>query len=103
MITCVYNGFAVLFAVAAIIAMTGCKPGPSAPAKGPPPAKAPAGANEQALATVTLTPEAEQRLGVTTVAAAIKPVGRTRTFGGELIVALGRPKQAAQSNSASIF
>jgi hypothetical protein len=47
-------------------------------------------AKEEALATVTLTPEAEQRLGIQTSPVVKKKVTRTRTFGGDLLVALGR-------------
>lgn len=71
------------------VACSGCKPSPSATVKAPP-AKVTQVAKEESLANVVLTPEAEQRLGITTVAVTRKQVARSRTFGGELLLALGR-------------
>jgi RND family efflux transporter MFP subunit len=45
---------------------------------------------EADLATITLTPEAERRLGIQTRPIAIEEVSKTRTFGGEVIVPSGR-------------
>ncbi|MBI5801393.1 MAG: efflux RND transporter periplasmic adaptor subunit [Verrucomicrobia bacterium] len=44
---------------------------------------------ETDLNTVTLTPQAEKRLGVVTVAVERKSVPRTRSFGGEVMVRAG--------------
>jgi hypothetical protein len=45
-------------------------------------------AEEAGLATLTLTPEAETRLGIMTAAVERRTVERRRTFGGEVIVPL---------------
>ena len=46
--------------------------------------------HESDLATITLTKEAEGRLGIVTVAAELRRVQQHRTFGGEVIVPSGR-------------
>jgi RND family efflux transporter MFP subunit len=45
---------------------------------------------ESELATLTLTPEAEKRLGIELASVEWKRVQRTRTFGGEVVVPAGR-------------
>lgn len=60
----------------------------------PPPPSAPAAVNkpfkEDQAAAITLTPEAEARLGVKTGHVERKPVKRVRLYGGEVIVQPGR-------------
>ena len=69
----------------------GCAPADSAKdAKSPPPATVAKPANEDDLATVVLTPKAEQRLGIQTVEAALKQVPRQRTLGGEVMFPPGQ-------------
>ena len=46
--------------------------------------------HESELATITLTKESEERLGITTVPAEIRRVQQQRTFGGEVVVPSGR-------------
>lgn len=80
----------------ACVGLSGCQP-PSSPtasassAKAAPPAKA-APVKEADLGTVTLTPEAEKRLGVAEglAVAERKPVPRTSTYGGEVMIPSGR-------------
>lgn len=57
--------------------------------KSPPPAKILAPVKEADLASLVLTPEAEQRLGLTTTPAEQRRLPRTRLFGGELILPAG--------------
>ena len=94
------------------IGCNGCKPSDSAASpKAPAPAKVPHVAKEETLASVMLTPEAEQRLGIALTPATMKKVTRTRTFGGELLLALGRTSlgtaagtsASATNQSSSIF
>jgi len=59
-------------------------------AKAAPPAKVMQYSDENNLATVTLTPEAEERLGIVTVPVERRQVPRLRTFSGEVIVPPGR-------------
>jgi RND family efflux transporter MFP subunit len=54
-----------------------------------PPVKVEAPVTEASLTTVTLTPEAEKRLGIQTAVVERRAVGRTRTVGGEVIAPPG--------------
>jgi RND family efflux transporter MFP subunit len=56
----------------------------------PPPAKVQRAPAETELATITLSVEAEKRLGIELVAVEYRPVSRSRQFGGEVIVPDGR-------------
>ena len=53
----------------------------------PKPAQVNNAVSETELATLKLTPKAEQRLGIVLVAAERKRVAVTRTFGGDVIAA----------------
>ena len=70
----------------------GCQPpaAPAAAAKSASPAKVESPVKEADLATVKLTPEAEKRLGVVTVPAERKKVPRATSYGGEVMVPVGR-------------
>lgn len=82
--------------VALAAAVAGCKPGRTeTKASSTPPAKV---ITENDLASIVLTPQAEQRLGIATAPVLMQRVGRTRTLGGELLLPLGR---AAESSNAS--
>jgi len=69
---------------------TGCVPQAATKAKPVAPAKVEMVPHESDLAIITLTPEAEARLGITTVAAELRPVQQYRTFGGEVIIPSGQ-------------
>lgn len=43
-------------------------------------------ARDAKLATITLTPQAEQRLGIETVPASLEPLPRSRTLAGEVVL-----------------
>lgn len=87
-VPCRINLYVLLLLLALIT--IGCKPSHASVPPARPPAKVDHVAKEETLANIVLTPEAEQRLGVETAAVIKKKVTRTRTFGGELLVALGR-------------
>ena len=72
--------------------MPGCTPGasPAASSKPEAPAKVSSPTKEADLATVTLTPEAEKRLGVALATVERKPVPRTSSYGGEVVIPSGR-------------
>lgn len=53
------------------------------------PAKVEKAVKESDFNTITLTPQAEQRLGIVTVAAERRSVPRVRTFGGDVMVRAG--------------
>lgn len=75
-----------------VLALTaaGCQPaGTAAPAKAPAPAKVEGAPKEADLATVTLTPDAEARLAVATAEVVRRPVPRTATYAGEVIIPPG--------------
>ncbi len=68
----------------------GCNQQTAAKPKAAAPAKVEMVPHESDLATITLTPEAETRLGITTVAAESRKVQQHRTFGGEVMVPSGK-------------
>ena len=67
------------------LAVAACGRGASQPASAPAAVKVDAPVKESALTTITLTPEAEKRLGIETAAIERKALRRTRTLGGEVI------------------
>lgn len=67
---------------AAVMALGACDKKPQAPS--PKPATVTAPVKEAELTSIRLTPEAEQRLGITTAAVERKPIARTRVIGGEI-------------------
>lgn len=69
---------------------SGCGPQSSSKAKPISPVKVELVPHESDLATITLTPEAENRLGITTVASELRRVQQHRTLGGEVIIPSGR-------------
>lgn len=75
-----------------LAAGAGCDSTPTKPASAKPAAasKVEKLPGEAELTTVTLAPEAEERLGIATVEVERKPVARARTLGGELMVPPGR-------------
>jgi hypothetical protein len=75
-------------------ALCGCKPSYAEVAKASvPPSKVTQPVKEETLSALVLTAEAEQRLGVTTTEVVRKKMQRTRTFGGELLLAMARGQQ----------
>jgi RND family efflux transporter MFP subunit len=78
-----------IFGACAIL--PGCQPtSHSSPAASPPPAKVSGAPKESDLGTVQLTPEAEGRLGIETVSVIRRPVPRAASYGGEVLVPIGR-------------
>lgn len=73
----------------ALLSLAGCDRTPAA-APPPKPATVTAPVKESQLTTVTLTPEAEKRLGIVTVEVARKALARTRVVGGEVIAPSGQ-------------
>ena len=77
-----------------VLALAGCQPSGGGqrrrPAKPAPPGEGRGAPKEADLATVTLTADAETRLGVVTAAVVRKPVPRTTTYAGEVMVPSGR-------------
>jgi len=71
------------------VASAACGDDGKAPAKSPAPAAIANPVTEGSLTTLTLTPEAVQRLGLETATAAIETVSRTRSAGGEVIAPPG--------------
>jgi RND family efflux transporter MFP subunit len=59
------------------------------------PAKVQAPVKEAELTTITLTPEAEKRLGIETAVIAMQNVARTRSLGGEVVVIPGASVKVA--------
>lgn len=74
----------------AAAAATACGGGAPAPAAKPAAATVQQPRTEAELTTITLTPEAVQRLGVQTVETKVERVAEVRTLGGEIVVPEGR-------------
>src|SRR5262245_9833743 len=68
----------------------------------PPPAKVAHPAKEADLATVTLTPEAEKRLGIEIATVEQRRLARTRLLGGEIILP-ARLDGSTNGSSQSVF
>ena len=68
----------------------GCNQQTTTKSKAAAPAKVEMVPHESDLAVITLTPEAESRLGITTVVAESRKVQQHRTFGGEVIIPSGK-------------
>lgn len=74
----------------------GCsKPQAAEVSKSVPPAKVENAIKETELATIKLTVQAEQRLGIETAAAAIQSVSETRSFAGEIVLPPDRTTSVA--------
>lgn len=71
--------------------------GANAAEPGPPPARIDHPVKESQLATLTLTPEAERRLGIVTVPAERRNLARSRFLGGEIALPAGTGHGGRQS------
>lgn len=84
---------AVTATIATLFPLGGCSPSAvgtsKATTKATPPAKVEKLPTEADLIAVTLTPEAEARLGVTVAAIEAKSVGQTRQYGGDVTIPPG--------------
>lgn len=72
------------------VAASSCSKKSVSKEKPPPPAKVQNAVKETDLTTITLTVEAESRLGIQTAAVERRSVERRRTFGGEVVSVSGR-------------
>jgi RND family efflux transporter MFP subunit len=73
------------------VILAGCEPaGAAKTSKPPPPVTVAKPAKEDTLGTITLTPEAEKRIGVEVGEIKREPVARTRSYAGDVIVPPGR-------------
>ncbi|MDQ3011365.1 MAG: efflux RND transporter periplasmic adaptor subunit [Acidobacteriota bacterium] len=88
---------------AALIILSGCAKQQAAESqKAPPPAKVENAVKESELATIKLTPQAEQRLGITTAPVAVERVAQTRTFAGEVVLPPDRTTSVAAPISGTL-
>ena len=77
------------------VAVAACGGGAKQQASAPPAVKVDAPVKESALTTITLTPEAEKRLGIETMTVERKTLRRTRTVGGEVTAPAGAERTIA--------
>ncbi len=70
-------------------AISGCSSNSNDSSAKQPPAKVATIAHEEQLNTIQLSPEAERRLGITTVPAQMQMMSRTRAYGGEIVLPPG--------------
>jgi RND family efflux transporter MFP subunit len=73
----------------AVLHCAGCQKTAAKSPKSEPPAKVAHTAKEGDLNTIELTPEAEERLGIKSVAVERRAVRRRRTYGGEVVLPTG--------------
>lgn len=78
-----------LAAFLSCVSALGCERAASSAAKSTPPATVAQIAHEDQLNTIKLSPDAEQRLGITTAPVEIRPVERLRSYGGEIVLPTG--------------
>jgi len=76
--------------MAVLASVWGCSKKTEPKQKPPPPAKVQNAVKETDLTTITLTVEAESRLGIQTAVVEYRSVERIRTFGGEVVSVSGR-------------
>lgn len=76
--------------IVALTTVWGCSKKPESKQEPPPPAAVQNAVKETDLTTVTLTAEAESRLGIQTAVVEYRTVERNRTFGGEVVSVSGR-------------
>ncbi len=80
------RGIWTVMACGALAVAGACGGSPPTTAKAPAPAAVANPTTEAALATITLTTEAETRLGIETSEVRVENVARARTFGGDVVV-----------------
>jgi len=76
--------------IAVLMTAWGCSKKPKSKEKPPSPAKVQNVVKETDLTTITLTEEAESRLGIQTATVEYRAVEKKRTFGGEVVPVSGR-------------
>jgi RND family efflux transporter MFP subunit len=79
--------FFIVVIAASLIWLSGCaRPQAAESQKAAPAAKVENAVKESELATIKLSPKAEERLGIITAPVAIERVAQTRTFAGEIVL-----------------
>ncbi|HUR59014.1 MAG TPA: hypothetical protein VM029_14970 [Opitutaceae bacterium] len=87
-----------------VAGIAGCKPAKTEAAKPVPAVQVSKKMSEAELAVVTLTPEAEKRLGIETIPVANRMVESARSYSGELMLPLARAESATKAGeNRSIF
>ncbi len=87
----------------AFVVLSGCaKPQAAESQKAAPPAKLENAIKELELATIKLSPQAEQRLGITTAPVTVESVAQTRDFAGEITLAPDRTTNMAAPVSGTL-
>ncbi len=93
-----------LFALGiSLVGFTACsKPQTAETHKAAPPAKIENAVKETELATIKLSPQAEQRLGITVAQAAVQPVAEVRNFAGEVVLPPDRTTSVASPMAGTL-
>ena len=76
--------------IAVLTTVWGCTKKPPSKEKSQPPAMVQNAVKETDLTTVTLTPEAEARLGIEKATVEVRPIEKHRTYGGDVVPVSGR-------------
>lgn len=89
--------------IGALTAVWGCSKKSVSKEKSPPPATVQNAIKETDLTTITLTSQAESRLGIQTVAVEYRSVEKSRTFGGEIMSVSGRSVSVSAPMSGTLL
>ncbi|MBS1806612.1 MAG: efflux RND transporter periplasmic adaptor subunit [Acidobacteria bacterium] len=90
-----YKFVAIACLLLSLVWFSGCSASKAAPPKLTAPAKVENAVKEADLATIKLTPEAEKRLGIETVAMELRDVPRTLDVNGEIVTPQGQTMMVA--------
>lgn len=78
------------FAMLGVLLLPACKKDQASSKKGTPPAKVEKLPQETEISLITLTEQAEQRLGISLTTVSHQPIQQRRTFGGEVTIPGGK-------------
>jgi cobalt-zinc-cadmium efflux system membrane fusion protein len=89
--------------IGALTTVWGCSKKSVSKEKSPPPATVQNSVKETDLTTISLTSQAEARLGIQTVAVEYRSVEKSRTFGGEIMSVSGRSVSVSAPMSGTLL
>jgi len=92
-----------LVLIVLLVAIHGCDKTTTSEEKPPPPAEVRNAVKETDLTTITLTSEAESRLGIGTASVERRALPRYRTFGGEVVPVSGRAVTVSAPMSGTLL
>ncbi len=92
-----------IIGLCSLVALSSCGKGPESSEKLQPPAKIDNPVKETALATITLSPQAEKRLGIEVAKGEIRPLPESLALGGEIVSVPGKEIRASAPAPGTIL